>query len=161
MPTQHHAAQHARFAGAGGGGANGSLGIRRIPKPGQHAQAAILQLGGLGIFVLIDHVFVGALAHQMQRFWLHPGADKGRQIEHGVAIQHQVVVDELVGQIGVQAMLRQLIARQHGIGLAALMQAMAEVGLKVKAGASSLHGERTTGSAPSVVATAPEQRNHS
>ena len=63
----------------------------------------------------------------MQRFWLHPGADKGRQIEHGVAIQHQVVVDELVGQIGVQAMLRQLIARQHSIGLAALMQAMAKV----------------------------------
>ena len=97
----------------------------------------------------------------MQRFWLHPGADKGRQIEHGVAIQHQVIVDELVGQIGVQAMLRQLIARQHGIGLAALMQAMAEVGLEVKARARSLHGERTTGSAPSVVATAPEQRNHS
>ena len=161
MPAQHHAAEHAGFAGAGSGGANGSLGIWRIPEPGQHAQTAILQLSGLGIFVFIDHVLVGALAHQMQRFWLHPGADKGRQIEHGVAIQHQVVVDELISQIGVQAVLRQLIARQHGIGVIALMQAMAEVGFKVKARARSLHRECTSRSAPSVVATAPGQRNHS
>ena len=97
----------------------------------------------------------------MQRFWLHPGADKGRQIEHGVAIQHQVVVDELISQIGVQAVLRQLITRQYGIGLAALVEAMAKVGREVEARAGSLHRECTTRAAPSVVAIAPGHRNHS
>jgi hypothetical protein len=43
----------------------------------------------------------------------------------------------------------------------ALLQAMAEIGLKVKTRARSLHRERTSRSTPSVLATAPGQRNHS
>ena len=103
VPLHHQAAEHAALAGAGGGGANGLGGIGGIPEIGQDPQTALLQFGGLGIFVLIDDVLIGAFLHQPPCLRLHPGAHKGGQIQASVAIEHQVVVDQLVGVLGIEA----------------------------------------------------------
>ena len=103
VPLHHQAAEHAALAGARGGGADGLGGIGGVPEIGQDAQAALLQFGSLGIFVLVDDVLVGAFLHQAPRLRLHPGAHESGQVEAGVSIEHQVVVDELVGVLGIEA----------------------------------------------------------
>ena len=113
-PLEHQPAEHAALAGAGGGGADGGGGIGRMPEVGQDPQAALFELGGLGIFVFINHVFVGALLHQAARLGFHPGAHKCGQVEAGVAIKHQVVVHQLVGQIAGQPLLTEAMAGDLG-----------------------------------------------
>jgi hypothetical protein len=126
-PLEHQAAKHAPFARAGGGGAHGLARIRRMPEVGQDAQAPLLQLRGLGVFVLVDDVLVGAFLHQLAGLRLHPGAHEGGQIQAGVAIEHQVVVDELIGVRGVEAAGGERIAGDLG-GQVGGGQAGAEAG---------------------------------
>ena len=88
MPLHHQAPEHAALAGARGGGAHGGTGIRGMPQLRQHPQATLLQFGGLGVFILINHVFLGALLHQPPGLGFHPGAHKGGHVEPGVAVEH-------------------------------------------------------------------------
>ena len=138
-PLEHQAAEHAALAGAGGGGADGGGGIGGMPEVGQDAQTALLQLCRLGIFVLVDDVLVGAFLHQPARLRLHPGAHEGGQVEPGVAVQHQVIVDQLIGQIARQSLLAQPVAGDlRGLQLAQL-QAVAQGALHIQlAGAVGL-----------------------
>ena len=46
------------------------------------------QFSGLGIFVLVDHVFIDAFIHQLVNFVIHPGLAKGRQVLPGITIHH-------------------------------------------------------------------------
>ena len=96
-PLQGHAAQHGRLAGAGGGAAQGVGGIRRVPQVGQHVHTAAFDLGRLRVFVLVDHVLVDALVHQLVDFRLYPGLAEGGQVLARVAVQHQLVMHHLVG----------------------------------------------------------------
>ncbi len=66
---------------------------------GQDVDAAPLQLRRLGIFVLVDEVLVGALGHELLGLALHPGRDEGGQVEAGVPVEHELVMDDLVGGI--------------------------------------------------------------
>jgi hypothetical protein len=63
--------------------------------------AAALDLGGLRVFVLVDDVLVRRLRHQARGLRLHPRGHEGGQVEPGVAVQHQLVVDDLVCDLGV------------------------------------------------------------
>ena len=75
-PLQSQAAQHAGLARAGRGAAGGLLVVGRVPHVGQDAHAARLDLGRLGILVLVDHVLVGRLRHQTGRDRGHVGGDE-------------------------------------------------------------------------------------
>ncbi len=61
------AAQHRGLARADRRAARRLVRIRRVPQPAQHVDAAHLQLGRLRVLVLVDHVLVGALAHEELR----------------------------------------------------------------------------------------------
>ena len=102
-----------------------------MPEVRQDPQTALLKLRRLGIFVLVDHVLFSALLHQQQCFGLNPSAHKGGQIEPCVAIQHQVIVHQLIGQIGPQARFSQLIAGNLGWQIP-LGEAMAQFGVQIQ-----------------------------
>jgi hypothetical protein len=84
---------------------------------------ASLELGCLGVLVLVDHVLVDALGHEDPGLRLHPGRDEGRQVEPGAAVEQQLVVDQLVGDCGRDGVRGEPAARQleplaqHRIGL--------------------------------------------
>ena len=90
---------------------------------GQHCQAPPLEFGGLGVLVLVDHVLVDAVGHQLAGLGFHPGRDEGGEVEPGPAIELQLVVDQLVGDIGRNRIMRQATLRRRqalpecGVGL--------------------------------------------
>ena len=61
--------------------------------------AARLELGGLRVLVLVDHVLVEALGHQPLGLRLHPRGDERREVQPRVAVEHQLVVDDLVRDV--------------------------------------------------------------
>ena len=58
-PQQRHPAEHARLARPGGGAARRRTAGRRVPQVADDVHAAPLELGGLRILVLVDHVLGG------------------------------------------------------------------------------------------------------
>jgi hypothetical protein len=81
------------------------------PEVGEHSHAPGLDLGGLGVLVAVDHVAIGALIKQSVRRRLHPGRHECRQIQPGVAVEHQLVVDDLVGRLSRQPVRCKPVAR--------------------------------------------------
>ena len=67
-----------------------------MPQIGEHLPAPGLDLGGARVLVLVDHVLVRRLDEEPARVIVHPGADEGGQVETGVAVEHRLVVDDLV-----------------------------------------------------------------
>ena len=84
---------------------------RAMPQLGQHVDAAHFELGGLRILVLVDHVLVERLGHELARFGLHPGAAEGGEVEARAAVEDQFVVDEMVGGAGRHAVVGNGVAR--------------------------------------------------
>ncbi|CAN5139405.1 hypothetical protein BH20ACT22_BH20ACT22_01820 [soil metagenome] len=109
-PDQGETAQHAGLAGTDSGTAGGALYVRCSPQMGQHAHTSHLQLRRLRVLVLIDHVLVGAFHHQAFCLWFHPGGDEGRQVEPRIPVQHQLVVNDLVGGLRRQLAFGQLVS---------------------------------------------------
>src|SRR6185295_11690776 len=56
-------------------------------------------------------VLVEALGHQLFGLRFHPGSDECRYVQTGVAVEHQLVVNHLVGDIGRELLLREKMAR--------------------------------------------------
>jgi hypothetical protein len=48
----------------------------------------------------VDHVLVERLGHQLLGLRVHPGGDKRHEVQPGAAVEHQLVVDELVCRSG-------------------------------------------------------------
>jgi hypothetical protein len=69
--------------------------------------AAVLKLGGLRVLVLVDHVLGRALGHQLLGLGLHPRGDERRQVQPGVAVENQLVPDDLQRGARQHAVLRQ------------------------------------------------------
>jgi hypothetical protein len=81
--------------------------VRRVwcvPEISQDRNTARLELRRLRVLVLVDHVLVETLRHQLTGLWLHPGGDERRQIEPRAAIEQQLVMNQLVGDV-----------RRHGV----------------------------------------------
>jgi hypothetical protein len=66
-----------------------------------------------GILVLVDHVLVDALVHQLMDLRVQPGLAEGRQVLAGVAVQHQLVVHHLVSVARVMLVFRHLVLGHH------------------------------------------------
>jgi len=122
-PLEGQAAEHASFAGADGGCPNGGFGRGSVPELSQHVDAAHFKLGGLRVFILVDHVLIEGFRHELVCFGLHPRAAEGGEIEAGAAVEDELVVDEVVGGGGRHAFFRncvagsgtkQRLARVHG-----------------------------------------------
>jgi hypothetical protein len=84
-----------------------------MPEPAEHRHAAGLQLRRLRVLVLVDHVLVDALSHEPLGLRLHPCGDEGGHVETRVPVEHQFVVDDLVGHIGRHLVPRQLMPRDR------------------------------------------------
>ena len=63
-PLGRHPAEHARLGRTDRRGADGVRRLGRVPQVGQHVHAAPLDLGGLRVLVLVDHVLVDRQVHQ-------------------------------------------------------------------------------------------------
>src|SRR5215213_8909123 len=57
--------EHGGFAGARGRASGRGIGVGGVPQAAEHVDAAHLQLGRLWVLVLVDHVLVEALGHQL------------------------------------------------------------------------------------------------
>ena len=77
---------------------------RRAPARATGRRACVQQRVSMaavcGILVLVDHVLVGGLDVETTCVVVHPGADEGGEVEAGVAVEHRLVVDHLVGGLG-------------------------------------------------------------
>ena len=98
-PLQREAAEHRRLARPRRRASHRVAGIGRVPEAAEDVDAPHLELGRLRVLVLVDHVLVEALRHQLLGLRLHPGADERREVHARVAVEHQLVVDDLVGDI--------------------------------------------------------------
>ena len=113
-PLEREPAEHRRLARAGRRAAGRLGGAGRVPEAREDVHAAHLDLRGRRVLVLVDHVLVEALGHQLLGLRLHPGRDEGGHVEPRVAVEHQLVVDHLVGHVGRQLAWRELVARDRG-----------------------------------------------
>ena len=74
-------------------------GIGSVPQVGEHGDAAGLDLGGLRVLVLVDHVLVERGGVQPVGLLVHPGGDEGGEVEPGVPVEHDLVQHDLVRRL--------------------------------------------------------------
>jgi hypothetical protein len=101
--------EHCRLARSGRRAADRGIGVRGMPEPAEDVYAAGFDLRGLSVLILVDHVLVEALGHQPVGLGLHPGGDERRHVQAGIPVQHQLVVNDLVGNVGGELSTRQLV----------------------------------------------------
>jgi hypothetical protein len=58
-----------------------------VPEVGEDVDAARLQFRGLRVLILVDHVLVQALGHELHRLGFHPGGDERGEVQLGVPVQ--------------------------------------------------------------------------
>ena len=92
VPLQRQGAQHDRLGGALRARPGGLPG--RVEEIGQHANAALLDLGGAGVLGVIDEVPVEVLRDDPLRLGLHPGGHEGREVVLRIAVQGQLLPDQ-------------------------------------------------------------------
>jgi len=68
---------------------------------GEHGDAAGVYDLCHGILVLIDKILGHVLDHELVSLLWHPGVDKGSEVEERGAIEGRLVVNELVGGVGI------------------------------------------------------------
>ncbi len=95
-PLGRHAGQHAGLGRADARRADGVGRLGCVPEVGHHVHAAALDLGGLRVLVLVDHVLVDAQVHERVHLGLLPRLAEGGQVLAGVAVEHELVVHGLV-----------------------------------------------------------------
>ena len=109
-PLEREPAEHGGLAGAGRRAAGRRVGVRRVPEVGEDVHAARLDLGGLRVLVLVDHVLVEALGHELLGLRLHPRRHERGHVQPRVAVEHQLVVDDLVRDVRRHLALRKRVA---------------------------------------------------
>jgi hypothetical protein len=92
FPLQRERAEHDRLRGALGAGAGRLAGS--VVEVGEHADAALLDLGRDRVLGVVDEVAVEVLGDDPLRLRLHPGGDEGGQVAVGVALERQFLVDQ-------------------------------------------------------------------
>lgn len=112
-PFEGEPAEHRGLAGAGGGAAGRGAAGRGVPQVGEDVDAARLDLGGLRVLVLVDHVLVDALAHQTAGAVVRPGGAEGGQVLGRVAVEQQFVVEQGVDDLGGRVLLRHPVLGQY------------------------------------------------
>ncbi len=87
--------------------------LRGAEEAAEHVDAAVLQGHGLGVLVPVDGVLVERLDHEALGLVVHVRGDEGGQVEGGVRIEGELVVDELVGRAGFHRLLGQHVAQDR------------------------------------------------
>ena len=93
--------------------------VGRVPQPAQHVHAAHLDLSGARVLVLVDHVLVERLGHEPLGLRLHPRGHERGEVQAGVAVEHELVVHELVRGVRVDSP-EGIMWRRRPAGLALL-----------------------------------------
>jgi len=83
-----------------------------VPQPPDDVHAPSLDLGGLRILVLVDHVLIRRLGHQRSRRRRHPRRYERRQVQARAAVEQQLVRNQVVRDLGAGALLEQLVMTQ-------------------------------------------------
>ncbi len=86
-----------------------------MPQVGEDVDTTRLHLGSLWVLVLVNHVLGCALDHQPVRVRIHPGGHERGQIEPRVAVEHQLVVDDLVRGLRGDRLPRHPEPRDHDV----------------------------------------------
>ena len=107
FPQQGHTAEHRRLARAGRRCAEGVLRLGRVPEVGEDVDTPRLNRRGLRILVLVDHVLIECLAHEVPNFGLQPGLAKRRKVLTRIAVEDQLVGNEPI------CVPRELLALGH------------------------------------------------
>ena len=110
-PLERHSREHRRLARAGRRAAGRLVLLRSVPEVGEDVDAARLEGRGLRILVLVDHVLVEALGHQALGLGLHPRRHERGHVQTRVAVEHQLVVDDLIRDLRRQLALGELVPR--------------------------------------------------
>ena len=92
LPLQREGAEHDRLRGALGAGAGGLAG--GVEEVGEHADAALLDLGRDRVLGVVDEVAVEVLGDDPLRLGLHPGGDEGGEVAVRVALQLEFEADQ-------------------------------------------------------------------
>ena len=77
-----------------------------MPQVGDDVDAAGLYFRRLGILVLVNHVLVKAVVHEAVHLVLGVGLAEGGQILAGIAVQHQLVLDETIHGLRIRLPVR-------------------------------------------------------
>ena len=77
--------------------------------------AALFDRGRLRILILVDHVLVGALGHELLHLRLNPGSAKGRKILLRIAVEHKLIVDGLIDRLRILRRLGKLVRLSAGV----------------------------------------------
>ena len=75
----------------------------------EHADAALLDLGRLGVLGVVDEVAVQVLGDDPVGLGLHPGRHEGRQVAHRDPVEHELLADQPHGVDGGHPVLRELV----------------------------------------------------
>ena len=112
-PFRGHAGQHAGLRRADGRGPD-RVGVGgRVPEVGQHVHAADLDLGRLRVFGPVDHVLVDREVHQAVQLRLLPGLAERREVLPRVAIEVELVRDDLENVRRASLVRRKAVLRQR------------------------------------------------
>ncbi len=109
-PLQRQPREHAGLGGADGGAPDRVVGLGGVPEVGDDVEAAVLELGGLRVLVAVDQVLVGGDRHQPLGLRLHPRGPEGGDVEPRVAVEHQLVADDVERRLRVDGVLGHLAA---------------------------------------------------
>ncbi len=101
IPLEGQSAEHGCFAGACGGTTDGAGSLRRVPEIGEHMHATLFDGGRLRVLVLVDHVLVGGLVHELLHFRFDPGGAERGEILLGVSVEDKLIVNGFVDGVGV------------------------------------------------------------
>jgi hypothetical protein len=81
----------------------------RIEQVGEHANAALLDLGCLGILGVVDEIRVQRSGDQAVGLGLHPGGDEGREVAHRESVEQHLFAEKTESVLGGHAALGQLV----------------------------------------------------
>ena len=136
LPLQRQRAEHDRLRGALCPRARRLAG--RVEEVGEHADAALLDLGRLRVLGVVDEVGVQVLGDHPLGLGLHPGGHEGGEVAQRKAVEQELLAEQAhrvdrrhagLGQLAVRRLVEQ--------------EAVAEVGLEGGPGtAGEIGGER-------------------
>lgn len=92
LPLQRQRAEHDRLGRALSPTSNGLA--RCVEEVGEHAHAALLDLGGDGVLRVVDEVAVEVFGDDPLRLRLHPGGDERGEVALRVALHDEVLIQQ-------------------------------------------------------------------
>ncbi len=87
-----------------------------VPEVSDDVDTAVFQLRRLGILRFVDGIFLQGFRHETHGLGLHVGLAEGAQILTGVALVQQIVLDDLISDLGVDGILSQPVLGHLLIG---------------------------------------------